>query len=89
MPEILGICPKDADMQVLLDQSISSKAIVLGSPNYYYDISGLMKNMIDRRISWCYLRIGKHTGTEWNGWHPFVDKAVGFLISQAAWNHRL
>ena len=67
MPEILGICPKDADMQVLLDQSISSKAIVLGSPNYYYDISGLMKNMIDRRIAWCYLRIGEHTGTVRNG----------------------
>ena len=24
-------------------------------------------------------------GTEWHGWHPFVDKAVGFLISQAAY----
>ena len=24
-------------------------------------------------------------GTEWHGWHPFVDKAVGFVISQAAY----
>ncbi len=80
-----GKCPKEDDMQVILDKCLSSKAIVLGSPNYYYDISGLMKNMIDRSIAWCYLGIGEHTGTEWHGWRPFVDKCTGFLISQAAY----
>ena len=80
-----GKCAKDDDMQVLLDKSLSSKAIVLGSPNYYYDISGLMKNMIDRSIAWCYLGIGEHTGMEWHGWRPFVDKTAGFVISQAAY----
>ena len=80
-----GKCPKDDDMQVLLDKSLSSKAIVLGSPNYYYDISGLMKNMIDRSIAWCYLGIGEDTGMEWHGWRPFVDKEIGFAISQAAY----
>lgn len=80
-----GACPKDDDMKILLDQCISSKAIVLGSPNYYYDISGLTKNMIDRSIAWCYLGIGEHTGTEWHGWRPFVDKVTGFVISQAAY----
>jgi len=80
-----GKCPKDDDMQVVLDKCLSSKAIVLGSPNYYYDISGLIKNMIDRSIAWCYLGIGEHTGTEWHGWRPFVDKVTGFVISQAAY----
>lgn len=80
-----GTCPKDDDMQLLLDQCMSSKAIVLGSPNYYYDVSGLTKNMIDRSIAWCYLGIGEHTGTEWHGWRPFVDKVAGFVISQAAY----
>jgi multimeric flavodoxin WrbA len=80
-----GNCPKEDDMQVVLDKCLSSKAIVLGSPNYYYDISGLIKNMIDRSIAWCYLGIGEHTGTEWHGWRPFVDKYTGFLISQAAY----
>jgi len=80
-----GKCTKDDDMQVLLDKALSSKAIVLGSPNYYYDISGLMKNMIDRSIAWCYLGIGEHTGFEWHGWRPFVDKVTAFLISQAAY----
>ncbi len=80
-----GRCPKDDDMQLLLDKALSSKAIVLGSPNYYYDVSGLMKNMIDRSIAWCYLGVGEDTGTEWHGWRPFIDKIGGFVIAQAAY----
>jgi len=80
-----GKCPKEDDMQVVLDKCLASKAIVLGSPNYYYDISGLMKNMIDRSIAWCYLGIGEHTGTEWHGWRPFIDKVAGLVVSQAAY----
>ena len=80
-----GKCTQEDDMQLILEKSISSKAIVLGSPNYYYDISGLIKNMIDRSIAWCYLGIGEHTGTEWHGWRPFVNKLAGFVISQAAY----
>ncbi len=64
-----GICPKDDDMRVLLDQSISSKAIVLGSPNYYYDISDLTKNMIDR----------------FNIRYPFVTGDPCFSVSDTAW----
>ena len=80
-----GKCPQEDDMQVVLDKALLSKAIVLGSPNYYYDVSGLMKNMIDRSIAWCYLGIGEDTGTEWHGWRPFVDKVSAFVVSQAAY----
>ena len=59
-----GACPKDDDMRVLLDKVLSAKAVVLGSPNYYYDVSGLMKNMIDRSIAWCYLGIGEDRAQE-------------------------
>jgi multimeric flavodoxin WrbA len=80
-----GRCPKDDDMQQLFDKAHSAKALVLGSPNYYYDVSGLMKNMIDRSIAWCYLGIGEDTGMEWHGWRPFVDKVGSFVIAQAAY----
>ena len=80
-----GKCVKDDDMKGLIDQFLSSKAIVLGSPNYYYDVSGLMKNMIDRSISSSYLGLGEYTGTEWHGWRPFVDKTGGLVICQAAY----
>lgn len=80
-----GQCPQEDDMQVVLDKALSSKAIVLGSPNYYYDVSGLMKNMIDRSIAWCYLGIGEYSGMEWHGWRPFIDKVCAFMVSQAAY----
>ncbi len=79
-----GVCIKDDDMKGLIGKLLSAKAIVLGSPNYYYDVSGLMKNMIDRSISTSYLGVGEYTGMEWHGWRPFVDKAGGIVICQAA-----
>ncbi len=79
-----GECVKDDDMQGLLDKMIEARAIVLGSPNYYYDVSGLMKNMIDRSISSSYLGIGEYTGMAWHGWRPYFDKVGGVIICQAA-----
>ena len=79
-----GVCIKDDDMQGLLEKMVEARAIVLGSPNYYYDVSGLMKNMIDRSISSSYLGVGEYTGMEWHGWRPFFDKVGGAIICQAA-----
>ena len=79
-----GVCIKDDDMKGLLEKMIEAQAIVLGSPNYYYDVSGLMKNMIDRSISSSYLGVGEYTGMEWHGWRPFFDKVGGVIICQAA-----
>ena len=79
-----GVCIKDDDMKGLLGKMIAAQAIVLGSPNYYYDVSGLMKNMIDRSISSSYLGVGEYTGMEWHGWRPFFDKVGGVVICQAA-----
>jgi len=79
-----GVCAKKDDMKVLVDKILVSKAIVLGTPNYYYSISGLMKNMIDRTISTSYLGVGEYTGMDWHGWRPFVDKVGGAVICQAA-----
>jgi multimeric flavodoxin WrbA len=79
-----GVCAKIDDMKALVDKMLAAKAIVLGTPNYYYSISGLMKNMIDRTISTSYLGIGEYTGMDWHGWRPFVDKVGGAVICQAA-----
>jgi multimeric flavodoxin WrbA len=79
-----GICVKDDDMKELIVKMIHAKAIVFGTPNYYYDVSGLMKNMIDRSISASYLGIGEYTGMEWHGWRPFTKKVGGLVICQAA-----
>lgn len=79
-----GVCVKKDDMQELLEKMLGAQALVLGSPNYYYDVSGLMKNMIDRSIASSYRGIGEYTGMSWHGWQPFSGKAGGVVLCQAA-----
>jgi len=79
-----GACVKKDDMQGLLQKMLAAPALVLGSPNYYYDVSGLMKNMIDRSIASSYLGIGEYTGMAWHGWQPLAGKAGGIVLCQAA-----
>jgi multimeric flavodoxin WrbA len=79
-----GVCAKKDDFQGMVEKLLAAKEIVLGTPNYYYSISGLMKNMIDRSMSTSYLGIGEYTDMDWHGWRPFVDKAGGAVICQAA-----
>ena len=79
-----GKCVKDDDMKDLFEKILSAKALVLGSPNYYYDVSGLMKNMIDRTFSSSYLGVGEYTGVDWHGWRPLVGKKGALVITQAA-----
>ncbi len=80
-----GACVRKDDMALLLDKMLKADALVLGTPNYYYCVSGLLKNMIDRSISATYLGIGEYSGMEWHGWRPFVGKPCGFVICQAAY----
>jgi len=77
-------CVTQDDMTGLLDRFLAAKAIVMASPNYYYTVSGLMKNMIDRSLSWSYIGIGKDTGYDWHGSLPLVNKVGGIVITQAA-----
>jgi multimeric flavodoxin WrbA len=39
------------DWKAIIDQVIDSEVLVLGSPTYYYDVSGHLKNFIDRTYS--------------------------------------
>ena len=79
-----GQCVIQDDMTGLLDKFLAANAIVVASPNYYYTVSGLMKNMIDRSISLNYRGIGEDTGSAFHGSMPLVDKVGGIVITQAA-----
>ncbi|MCX8042678.1 MAG: flavodoxin family protein [Desulfobacterota bacterium] len=79
-----GVCVQHDDMDKVIDAILAADAVVIGSPNYYYCVSGLLKNMIDRSIAASYRGIGEYTGMEWHGWKPFVGKVCGFVICQAA-----
>jgi multimeric flavodoxin WrbA len=79
-----GRCVIEDDMAALLDKFLENKFIVVASPNYYYTVSGLMKNMIDRSISLNYRGVGEDTGMVFHGYMPLVDKVGGIIVTQAA-----
>jgi multimeric flavodoxin WrbA len=78
-----GRCAKEDDTEPLLKKILSSRGIVLGSPNYYFDVSGLMKNMIDRSFCLSYRGIGEDTGLAWHGRRPLVNHVGSIIITQA------
>ena len=41
-------CPIEDDMKQLYEKLLKADVIVFGSPNYFKNVSGLMKNFIDR-----------------------------------------
>jgi len=46
-------CHLEDDMQELYEKCSKADAIVLGSPNYFRNVSGIMKNFIDRWNAHC------------------------------------
>lgn len=46
-----GVCVVQDDMQTLYKKIKSSDALILGSPTYFYNVSGLMKSFLDRLYS--------------------------------------
>jgi multimeric flavodoxin WrbA len=54
-------CVIQDDMESIISKMLEADAIVLGTPNYFFNVSGIMKNFIDRTNSICepYLLTGK------------------------------
>ncbi|MCX6799170.1 MAG: flavodoxin family protein, partial [Candidatus Diapherotrites archaeon] len=46
-------CPIEDEMQQIIAKMLSADAIVLGSPDYFKNVSGIMKNFMDRTIGLC------------------------------------
>ena len=49
-----GKCKLRDDMQVIYSQLEESDLIIFGSPNYFHNMSGLMKNFVDRLLPFYY-----------------------------------
>ncbi len=46
-------CPLKDDMPKLIEKLVSADAIVFGSPDYFKNVSGIMKNFMDRTNGLC------------------------------------
>ncbi len=65
---------QDGMTNILYKKLLDAEAIVLGSPCYYGEVSGLMKSMMDRSIALGYMGIGKESDNPMHGRKPLAGK---------------
>jgi multimeric flavodoxin WrbA len=78
-----GGCWQKDGMVDLYKKLIDCEALVIGSPCYYGDVSGLVKSMMDRSIALGYMGIGKESEMPMHGRKPLADKPVAIVSAVA------
>jgi multimeric flavodoxin WrbA len=78
-----GGCWQKDGMTDLYKKLIDCDGIVLGSPCYYGDVSGLVKSMMDRSIALGYMGIGKESAMPMHGRKPLADKPAAIVSAVA------
>ena len=70
-------------MTGLYEKMIGCDAMVIGSPCYYGEVSGLVKSLMDRSIALGYMGVGKESETAMHGRKPLADKPAAVLSAVA------
>ncbi|OGL46630.1 MAG: hypothetical protein A2W05_07025 [Candidatus Schekmanbacteria bacterium RBG_16_38_10] len=78
-----GNCWQKDGMTELYKKMIDCQALVIGSPCYYGDVSGLVKSMMDRSIALGYMGIGKESDMPVHGRKPLFNKPA-VIVSTVA-----
>ena len=78
-----GNCWQKDGMTELYKKMIDCDAMVIGSPCYYGDVSGLMKSMMDRSIALGYMGVGKESEIAMHGRKPLADKPAVIVAAVA------
>jgi multimeric flavodoxin WrbA len=78
-----GKCWQEDGMTGLYKKMIDCDAMVIGSPCYYGEVSGLVKSMMDRSIALGYMGIGKESETAMHGRKPLENKPAAVLSAVA------
>jgi multimeric flavodoxin WrbA len=79
-----GNCWQKDGMTDLYRKMIDCEAMVIGSPCYYGDVSGLVKSMMDRSIALGYMGIGKESERPMHGRKPLAYKPAAIVAAVAA-----
>ena len=74
-----GNCWQKDGMTDLYKKIIDCEAIIIGSPGYYGDVSGLVKSMMDRSIALGYMGIGMESETPMHGRKPLAGKPAAIV----------
>jgi len=80
-----GQCAVDDDMQGLYEKLMETDALILGGPTYFMDISGAVKDFIDRSSAIYYRGVGPayHPDMPWLGQRP-LDKKPAVVVTTVA-----
>ena len=63
-----GLCPIDDDMQAVYGKLLAADGFIIGGPTYFMDISGAVKDFIDRSMAVKYREIGPPITKICHGW---------------------
>ena len=80
-----GKCPIDDDMQGIYDKLMEADGIILGSPTYYMNVSGVVKCLIYRSLALYYRGVGPQYDPEmpFMGQRPLAGKP-GVVVTTVA-----
>jgi multimeric flavodoxin WrbA len=79
-----GGCWQKDGMTDLYKKMIDCEAMVIGSPCYYGDVSGMVKSMMDRSIALGYMGVGKESESPMHrGRKPLAGKPAAILSAVA------
>ena len=80
-----GKCPIEDDMQGIYEKLMEADGIILGSPTYYMNVSGVVKCMIDRSLALYYRGVGPQYDPEmpFMGQRPLAGKP-GVVVTTVA-----
>jgi multimeric flavodoxin WrbA len=77
-----GKCWQEDGMTELYKKMLDCDAMVIGSPCYYGEVSGLVKSMMDRSIALGYMGVGKESETSMHGSRWQINLLLSCLLWQ-------
>jgi multimeric flavodoxin WrbA len=86
-PSVKGICWQKDDMEGLIQKMLNCKALILGSPTMYGNVTGRMKNFFDRSIGIDSRGIGPEKKLGGHGRSPMAGRPAALVTVAGGGDH--
>ncbi len=84
-----GQCVIDDDMQAINEKLMKTDSLIIGAPTYFMDVSGSVKDLIDRSSAIFFRGVGPeyHPDMPWLGQRPLAGKPAVIITTVAGGGH--
>ena len=84
-----GQCVIDDDMQAINEKLMETDSLIIGAPTYFMDVSGSVKDLIDRSSAIFLRGVGPeyHPDMPWLGQRPLAGKPAVIITTVAGGGH--